>query len=84
MKPGSVPLLAGGVVAADQGGVCASHNEVVAKLPEVLPQAKFVSSDGCACGFDHLHFNVAGSRELGRRYAAQMLECLENKYKVKK
>lgn len=84
LKPGSVPLLAGGVVAADQGGVCASHNEVIAKLPEVLPQAKYVPSDGCACGFDHLHFNVVGSRELGRRYAAQMLECLENKYKVKK
>ncbi len=84
LKPNSIPLLAGGVVAADQGGVCAAHNDVVQKLPEVLPQAKYVPSDGCACGFDHLHFNVVGSRELGRRYAAQMLELVDKKYKIKK
>lgn len=80
----SVPLLAGEVVAADQGGVCAAHNEVMKKLPEVLPQARVISAEGCECGRDHLHFNLAGSRELGRRYAVQMLDLVGKKYKVKK
>lgn len=84
LKPNSIPLLAGGVVAADQKGQCAAHNEVIAKLPEVLPTAHYVPSDGCPCGFDHLHFTAAGARELGRRYAAEMLPLIPKKFKAKK
>lgn len=85
LKPNSIPLLAGGVVAADQKGQCAAHNEVVAKIPEAMPgYGYYVPSDGCECGFDHLHFNVVGSRELGRRYAAQMLQLIPKKFKAKK
>lgn len=76
LEAGSVPLLAGEVVPADQRGVCAAHNEVVAKLPETLPQALVVPAYGCEAGRDHLHFNCKGLREFGRRYAARMLGYL--------
>lgn len=71
-----VPLLVGGLVAADQQGKCASMNVVIAGLPRTIPTAHFVSSDGCAAVSDKLHFSPAGYRELGRRYAAVMLPLL--------
>lgn len=74
-----VPLLAGEVVAADQGGVCASMNKIIDKLPETIPTAHVVSATGCTDGPDNLHFNAEGYRELGRRYAAVMLPLLQKK-----
>lgn len=74
-----VPLLAGEVVAADQGGVCASMNKIIDKLPETIPTAHVVSATGCTDGPDNLHFNAEGYRELGRRYAAVMLPLLDVK-----
>jgi len=71
-----VPLLAGEVVNADQGGVCASMNKIIDKLPETIPTAHVISSAGCTDGQDNLHFNAEGYRELGRRYAATMLPLL--------
>ncbi|MBN2175614.1 MAG: sialate O-acetylesterase, partial [Bacteroidales bacterium] len=44
----SVPLLAGETVNADQGGACGTMNQIIAKLPEVLPNSYVVSSKGCA------------------------------------
>lgn len=73
----SVPLLAGEVVHADQQGVCASMNDIIATLPETIPTAHVISSAGCEAGEDHLHFTAAGYRELGRRYAVRMLSLLE-------
>lgn len=73
LEAGSIPLLAGEVVSADQKGVCAGHNNVIQKLPEILPQAIVVPAYGCQAGRDRLHFNVKGVRELGRRYAGAML-----------
>ena len=72
----AVPLLAGEVVNADQGGVCASMNNIIDRLPEVIANAHIVSSAGCTAGADHLHFNAAGYRQLGRRYAAAMQPLL--------
>ncbi|HKL93093.1 MAG TPA: sialate O-acetylesterase [Bacteroidales bacterium] len=72
-----LPLLAGEVVHAEQGGVCASMNEIIAKLPEVLPNAHVVSSRGCTDGPDNLHFDAAGYRTLGMRYAEKMLTILQ-------
>jgi len=76
LEPGSVPLLAGEVVPADQGGFFAAHNEAVRRLPEVIPSAVVVPSYGCEGAADHIHFTAAGYRELGRRYAARMLTIL--------
>jgi hypothetical protein len=76
LKAGSVPLLAGEVVHADQGGVCAGMNNIIAKLPQTIPNAYVISSSGCADAADNLHFTAEGYRELGRRYAAKMLSLL--------
>jgi len=72
----TVPLLAGQVVHADQGGACASMNTIIDTLPETIPNAHVVSSQGCASRRDHLHFTPEGYRELGKRYAAVMLPLL--------
>ena len=69
-------LLAGEVVNADQGGAAASVNEIIAELPKVVPTAHVVSSRGCQCRRDHLHFTPAGYRELGKRYADVMRDLM--------
>lgn len=74
-----VPLLAGGLVPADQQGKCASMNAVIADLPKTIPTAHFVPSEGCEGVADRLHFSPAGYRELGRRYAQAMLPLLAAK-----
>jgi hypothetical protein len=72
----STPFLAGEVVHADQGGICASMNAIIAKLPQTLPNSYVISSSGCTDATDNLHFNSAGYRELGRRYAVKMLTLM--------
>ncbi|MGQ1911104.1 sialate O-acetylesterase [Marinifilum sp. RC60d5] len=69
----SVPLLAGEVVGEDQEGVCASMNPIINKLPDFIPTAHVISSKGCTVREDHVHFNSAGVREMGKRYADKML-----------
>lgn len=71
-----VPLLAGEVVHADQGGVCASMNTIINQLPQIIPTAHVISSKGCADSPDNLHFNAEGYREFGKRYAEKMLALL--------
>ena len=72
----AIPLLVGEVVNSDVGGTCAAHNDVIARIPSVIPNAHVISSSGCTTGFDRLHFDAEGYRELGRRYGATMLEIL--------
>ena len=69
-----VPLLAGELVHEEQEGLCARHNEIIQTLPEAIPTAHVISSKGCEVRDDKVHFNSAGVRELGRRYALKMLE----------
>jgi hypothetical protein len=76
LAPGSIPLLAGEVVHADQGGVCASMNRIIATLPDLIPTASVIPSDGCTDAPDNLHFNAEGYRMLGARYADRMLALL--------
>jgi len=76
LKPDSVPLLAGEVVSADQGGACASMNKIIATLPQAVPDAYVISSAGCPQRGDNLHFTAAGYRELGKRYGLKMLSLL--------
>jgi len=61
--------------------VCAGFNKILAELPNTLPNSYVISSAGCTCNNDHLHFNAAGSRELGNRYGEKLLSLLG--YKVK-
>ena len=76
-----VPLLVGEVVAADRGGTCAAHNAVIDTIDRVIPTAHVIPADGCPQNFDFLHFTAAGYRELGRRYAAEMLKIWGIPYK---
>jgi len=76
LKPKQVPLLAGEVVNADQGGACASMNKIIATLPKTIPNSYVISSAGCPQKGDGLHFTVVGYRELGKRYAEKMLSIL--------
>ena len=83
LKANSIPLIAGELVNADQGGICASMNKIIAKLPQVIPNSYVVSSSGCTSAADKLHFNAAGYRELGRRYAAKVLALSGETLKTK-
>jgi hypothetical protein len=76
LKAEEVPLLAGEVVNADQKGACASMNTIIDELPSTIPNSHVISSKGCASRPDHLHFTPAGYRELGKRYAEEMLPLL--------
>ncbi len=76
LKARKVPLLAGEVVNADQGGVCASMNKIIATLPKTIPNSYVILSNGCTDARDNLHFNAEGYRKFGKRYAAKMLSIL--------
>jgi hypothetical protein len=78
LKPEEVPLLAGETVNADQQGRCAGFNTIMADLPKTLLNSHVISSAGCASN-DRLHFNPAGSREFGKRYAEKVLSLLGHK-----
>jgi hypothetical protein len=76
LRPEEVPLLAGETVSADQQGACAGFNKIMAELPNAFPNSYVISSAGCTCNPDRMHFNAAGSRELGKRYGEKMLSVL--------
>lgn len=76
LKAEEVPLLAGELVGADQKGACASMNKIIGELPKTIPTSHVISSKGCAGRPDRLHFTPAGYRELGKRYAENMLPLL--------
>jgi len=81
LRPKKVPLLAGEVVNADQGGICASMNKIIATLPQAVANSQVISSAGCPCSPDHLHFTAEGYRLLGKRYGQAMLSLLGYKPK---
>ncbi len=70
----SVPLLAGELFSGD-GNCCSSMNTIIGTLPQTIPTAHVISSDGCT-GQDQAHFDAAGYRILGKRYADEMLSLL--------
>jgi len=51
-------------------------NEIIAELPKTLANSYVISSAGCTHKGDRLHFNSAGCREFGKRYAEKMLSLL--------
>ena len=71
-----VPLLVGEVGQTDLGGQCGSHNSVIAKVPDVIPNSFVVSSKNLDLNSDGLHFTPASYRAFGKRYAKQMLRFL--------
>ncbi len=76
MEPNSIPLLAGEVVSSEKGGICGAHNAIIATLPDVIPVAHVVSSANLPQRGDGLHFTAYAYRELGSRYAEEMLKTM--------
>lgn len=74
IAPNAIPLIVGELVAAEQGGKCASHNAIIATLPQSIPKAIIVPSNGLTAAKDGLHFDSAGVREFGKRYAETLMQ----------
>lgn len=75
LNPKQVPLLAGELKSHEEHGVCFRFNtNILVHLPAVLPNSYIISSKGVKGTPDPFHFNTAGMRELGKRYAIQMLK----------
>nr|WP_321408573.1 sialate O-acetylesterase [uncultured Carboxylicivirga sp.] len=72
--PDETPLLAGEVFSGESN-CCSSMNPIINTLPSHIANAHVISSDGCT-GQDEAHFDSAGYRELGKRYAVKMLSLL--------
>jgi len=68
----STPFVAGELL---HSGCCAAHNARVAELLGLIPTSAVVSAKGLN-GMDPYHFDLAGQRELGSRYATAMLSLL--------
>ena len=78
LEPENIPLLAGELLQADQNGKCYEFNKFIAQLPEAIPNAHVISSQGCTGLGDGWHFNPEGYRMLGRRYGEKMLSLYKD------
>jgi lysophospholipase L1-like esterase len=76
LDPKKTPLLAGETVNADQQGVSAGMNKIIATLPQTLPNSYVISSAGLPHKGDRLHFSAEGYRKFGKRYGAKMASLL--------
>ena len=75
LDPDNIPILAGELKQAEQGGVCSAFNQVVlAHLPEVMDNGYVISSLGCESTGDQFHFSTEGMRLMGYRMAEKMLQ----------
>ncbi len=83
LKAADVPLLAGELVAKDQGGACAGMNTIIDDLPKTIPTAHAISATGCTKA-NSLHFNPAGYQLLGTRYGEEMLSLMGYKVEAPK
>lgn len=72
----TVPLFAGEVVDTEFGSPIALNNEVINKLPEEVPTAHIIPSNGCAPQNDKLHFTANSYRIMGKRYAYEVLRTM--------
>jgi hypothetical protein len=82
LNPEDVPLLAGELKSKEENGVCYAFNtNILVNLPKVLPNSYIISSKGVKGSPDQFHFTTEGMREIGTRYAIQMLKLQGYKYK---
>ena len=76
-----VPLFVGETLRQNQGGACYAHNNVVARMPSVVPTSHVISSkDVPGNGVDPWHFSAEGYRILGKRYAIEALRLMGIEY----
>jgi hypothetical protein len=70
----SIPILAGELLSTEDA-CCSRMNSIINELPQTIPTAHVISSAGCTKQ-DPAHFDAAGYREIGRRYAAKILSLM--------
>jgi hypothetical protein len=71
---GEVPFVAGELLYT---GCCGKwHNPLMLQLTQEISNTRVVSANGLS-GQDAAHFDLAGQRELGKRYAAAMIELMK-------
>lgn len=75
-----VPLIVGEVVHSGKGGVCASANKTIDRVPQFIPNSAVVPSKGLSCMSDKLHFDTTGQRKLGRGYCETLLTLMGYDY----
>jgi hypothetical protein len=79
LKASDVHIFVGETEYENMGGGCSWHNHVVAKIPEVIPTGHVVSAEGIpGNGVDPWHFSAEGYRTFGKRYAAAVLDVINN------
>ena len=62
LKGEEVPLLVG---ETRRDGVCSGHNQVIANVPNVIPNSYVISSEGLEKTNDEYHFSAQGYRDFG-------------------
>ncbi len=78
LKNEDVPLLVGELVSQAAGGRNYKHNNIIATLPDLIPNCHVISSEGLPAQEDSTsHFTSEGYREFGKRYAETMLKLLK-------
>ena len=73
LNASDIPLFVGEMVSQAEGGACWAHNNVIAKVPSVIPNSYVISSADCPQKGDGLHFTAQGYRIMGSRYASKAL-----------
>jgi hypothetical protein len=82
LEPEDIPLLAGELKYKEEGGVCEGFNTaVLANLPKTMANGYIISAKGVKGTPDQFHFSTAGMRELGKRFAQQMLKLQSFEFK---
>jgi hypothetical protein len=73
---GNVPFIAGEL---PYPGCCASHNTLIQQLPSIISNAHVATAEGLNI-HDQYHWDSAGVREMGRRYANIMLTLVDTNH----
>ncbi|MBR5964085.1 MAG: endo-1,4-beta-xylanase [Bacteroidaceae bacterium] len=76
LNAADVPLFVGETVSQAEKGACWAHNNVIARVPNVIPNSYVISSANCPQKGDGLHFTAQGYRIMGSRYAKQALKLM--------
>ena len=79
LKEEKFPILVGELLSEAEGGNYAKHNEIIAKIPDVISNSYVISSENCTSQGDGMHFSTEGYRLLGERYAEAMLKFLRER-----
>ena len=69
----SVPLLVGETL---YNGTYTSLNDKIAKIPDSIPNSHIVTAEGLEGKGDNIHFSNPSYRNLGERYANEMIKLL--------